>query len=108
MIDDDPMIKKMLKRFNSRGHYHKVGTSLKLNFVKKFKFSKEKIQKFKELIIGYQKQDGLNGQLTDENCVFTEKTFKYCEEKQFETIKIFDRDTEEIKNLSEYSYLMRP
>ena len=61
MINDDPMVQKMLKRFNSRGHYTKVGTSLILHFEKKFKFSKEKLQKFKELIMGYQKQDGLNG-----------------------------------------------
>lgn len=88
IADSRPDVKELVDRFYNRENY---------KFVNEFVYSKqtgkrhseEQLNKIKEVFIKCQPKD-TDQRLTEDNTIIASLLFKYCEEKQFDTILVLD------------------
>ena len=95
-------VRQMVDRFYKRDNYKFVNEYLYQKETKR-KHSKEELDKIKTRFIEMQPVDG-SDRLTNENTIIGIGLFKYCEPRQFDTIKVRDFDgsvklASEIKNM---------
>jgi deoxynucleoside triphosphate triphosphohydrolase SAMHD1 len=97
-------VRQMVNRFYHRQNYKFVNEII---FIKKSKkrHSEEELKKLKDLFLSLQKPGHSSATLTDENTILSASMTKYCEENQFDTIKVMDFDGQ-IKLASSFTNLM--
>lgn len=122
--NDDPSIKTLIDKFYNREHYRSCGDPITFKLRSKKRHSKEELSKFHQTIIDLQKRADFKPNttpqctpkkdrfqkdliLTKENSFLSTNLVQFCKEKQFDTLKVYDRSKQdgELISLSEIQHL---